>query len=92
MALAAARPASAARWWRLPLWGAEVRAFTVDPFEPDVIYLGTSRGNFYGSTDGGVSWKALHDGPGFTGYVGQEFVPKRDPMTSLAQAVKLCNV
>jgi photosystem II stability/assembly factor-like uncharacterized protein len=69
MALAAARPAAAARWWRLPLWGAEVRAFAVDPFEPGVIYLGTSRGNFYGSTDGGGSWKALHDGPGFTGYV-----------------------
>jgi len=29
---------------------------------------------------------------GFTGYVGQEFVPKNDPLKSLAEAVKLCDV
>ena len=29
---------------------------------------------------------------GFTGYVAHEFVPKRDPLTSLAQAVKICDV
>jgi len=29
---------------------------------------------------------------GFTGYVAHEFVPKRDPVTSLAQAVKICDV
>jgi hydroxypyruvate isomerase len=29
---------------------------------------------------------------GFQGYVGQEFVPRRDPLTSLAEAVRLCNV
>jgi len=29
---------------------------------------------------------------GFTGYVAHEFVPKRDPLTSLAEAVKLCDV
>lgn len=29
---------------------------------------------------------------GYTGYVGQEFIPARDPLTSLAQAVKLCDV
>jgi hydroxypyruvate isomerase len=29
---------------------------------------------------------------GFTGYVGQEFVPRRDPLASLAEAVRLCNV
>ncbi len=29
---------------------------------------------------------------GFTGFVGQEFLPKRDPLTSLAQAAKLCDV
>jgi photosystem II stability/assembly factor-like uncharacterized protein len=68
----------AARWWRLPLWGAEVRAFAVDPFEPEV-YLGTSRGNFYGSTDGGATWKALHSGPAFPGYVVTALVA--DPTT-----------
>ena len=29
---------------------------------------------------------------GYKGYVGQEFIPKRDPMTSLRQAVKICDV
>ena len=29
---------------------------------------------------------------GFTGYVAQEFVPTRDPRTSLAEAVRLCRV
>ena len=29
---------------------------------------------------------------GYTGYVAQEFIPTRDPMTSLAQAVQLCDV
>lgn len=29
---------------------------------------------------------------GFNGYVGQEFVPRRDPLKSLAQAVALCDV
>jgi hydroxypyruvate isomerase len=29
---------------------------------------------------------------GYTGYVGQEFVPKRDPMASLKQAVQICDV
>jgi len=29
---------------------------------------------------------------GFTGYVAHEFIPKRDPLTSLVQAVKLCDV
>jgi len=29
---------------------------------------------------------------GFTGFVGQEFVPKRDPLTSLKQAYEICDV
>jgi len=29
---------------------------------------------------------------GFKGYVGQEFIPKRDPLTSLAQAAQICDV
>ena len=30
--------------------------------------------------------------PASTGYVAHEFVPTRDPLTSLAEAVKLCTV
>jgi len=29
---------------------------------------------------------------GYKGYVGQEFIPTRDPAEGLAQAVALCNV
>ena len=29
---------------------------------------------------------------GFAGYVAQEFVPTKDPRTSLAEAVKICRV
>jgi hydroxypyruvate isomerase len=29
---------------------------------------------------------------GFTGYVGQEFVPKRDPLPSMKQAFEICDV
>lgn len=29
---------------------------------------------------------------GFTGYLAQEFIPRRDPLTSLRQAVELCDV
>ena len=29
---------------------------------------------------------------GYQGYVGQEFIPERDKIASLAQAVRLCDV
>ena len=29
---------------------------------------------------------------GYKGYVGQEFIPTRDPLDSLAEAVKVCDV
>jgi hydroxypyruvate isomerase len=29
---------------------------------------------------------------GYTGYVGQEFIPKRDPLTSLKEAFAICDV
>jgi photosystem II stability/assembly factor-like uncharacterized protein len=64
----AAPAASAAAWWRLPVWGAEVRAFALDPFEPGVLYCGTSRGNFYVSKDAGGAWEPLKAGPAFPGY------------------------
>ncbi len=69
---------AAATWWRLPVWGAEVRVFAVDPFESGRVYCGTSRGNFYGSTDGGATWTPLRPGPAFPGYVVSGLVP--DPL------------
>ena len=29
---------------------------------------------------------------GYTGYVAKEFIPTRDPIQSLRQAVKICDV
>lgn len=34
--------------------------------------------------------KAIADA-GYTGYIGQEFIPRRDPMTSLRRAVEVCD-
>ncbi|HEY2797995.1 MAG TPA: hypothetical protein VGK26_08915 [Thermoanaerobaculia bacterium] len=64
----ATRSLSAASWWRLPVWGAEVRSFAVDPFEAGTVYCGTSRGNFYLSKDDGATWEALRSGPAFPGF------------------------
>ena len=79
MLVLASAPVPAATWWRLPVWGAEVRLFAVDPFESNRVYCGTSRGNFYGSTDGGASWAPLRAGPAFPGYVVSGLVA--DPVT-----------
>jgi photosystem II stability/assembly factor-like uncharacterized protein len=65
----AAGPAAAATWWRLPIWGADVRIFAADPFQQGAIFCGTARGNFYGSNDAGASWAPLRQGPAFPGYV-----------------------
>jgi len=39
----------------------------------------------------GAICRAIADA-GFTGFVGQEFVPTRDPMTSLREAIAICDV
>ncbi len=74
---ALSRSGAAATWWRLPVWGAEVRVLTSDPFESRTVYCGTSRGNFYGSADGGATWKSLRAGPAFPGYVVTGLVADR---------------
>lgn len=76
--LAAAPAVQAASWWRLPVWGAEIRVFAIDPFQRQVLYCGTSRGNFYGSTDAGASWTPLRQGAAFPGYVATGLVADPD--------------
>ncbi len=71
------RSGGAATWWRLPVWGAEVRVLTLDPFDGRTVYCGTSRGNFYGSEDAGATWKSLRAGPAFPGYVVTGLVADR---------------
>jgi photosystem II stability/assembly factor-like uncharacterized protein len=65
-------------WWRLPVWGADVRDFAVDPFQPGHVTLGTARGNFYGSDDGGETWKPLRPGRPFPGFVVAALVADPD--------------
>ena len=42
-----------------------------------------------------VNWRGVMKGiadTGYSGYVAHEFLPTRDPLTSLRQAVDLCDV
>jgi len=42
-----------------------------------------------------INYKAVMKaiaGTGYSGFVGQEFIPKRDPLTSLRQAIEICDV
>ena len=46
-----------AQWRRAGLHGADVRALIADPTDPDVLYLGTSGGEVYVSTDAAKTWE-----------------------------------
>jgi len=59
----------AAQWRRAGLFGADVRALIADPANPDILYLGTSGGEVYISTDGARSWSAPRSGSPFPSYV-----------------------
>jgi len=61
-------PASA-QWRRGGLFGADVRALIADPSDPDTLYLGTSGGEVYVSTDGAKSWTTPRNGIPFPGHV-----------------------
>ncbi len=39
----------------------------------------------------GIGFPAIVE-TGFKGYVGQEFIPKKEPFTSLTEAVEICDV
>jgi photosystem II stability/assembly factor-like uncharacterized protein len=57
------------QWRRAALFGADVRALLVDPDDPDTLYLGTSGGEIYVSSDGARSWTNPFHGVPFPGYV-----------------------
>ncbi|HVS30172.1 MAG TPA: hypothetical protein VMS98_01840 [Thermoanaerobaculia bacterium] len=75
--VAAALPLSA-QWRRAGLHGADVRALIVDPGNPDVLYLGTSGGEVYVSSDGAKTWSTPRNGVPFPGYVVDNLLVDRD--------------
>ncbi|MBZ5521269.1 MAG: transcriptional regulator [Acidobacteriia bacterium] len=52
----AAGLASAQQWKPLGPDGGDVRSFAYDPRDPNRVFLGTSAGRLYLSTDGGMTW------------------------------------
>jgi photosystem II stability/assembly factor-like uncharacterized protein len=63
-----------AQWWRGGLHGADVRALIVDPKDPEMLFLGTSGGEVYVSTDGAQTWTTPRGGIPFPGYVVDNLV------------------
>ncbi len=66
-----------AQWRRANLYGADVRALIIDPSNPDTLYLGTSGGEVYVSTDGAKTWQNPRRGVPFPGYVVDNLVLDR---------------
>ena len=70
-------PASA-QWRRGGIFGADVRALIADPNDPDTLYLGTSGGEVYVSTDAAKSWTTPRNGIPFPGHVVDNLVLDRN--------------
>jgi photosystem II stability/assembly factor-like uncharacterized protein len=65
LALCCASAAWAGQWTALGPDGGDVRSLAYDPQNPDHIFLGTSTGTLFSSTDGGHSWSRFaHLGSG----------------------------
>ena len=67
-----------AQWRRAGLHGADVRALIADPSNPDVLFLGTSGGEIYVSTDAAESWTNPRGSVPFPGYVVDNLVIDRE--------------
>src|SRR5438067_1900105 len=66
-----------AQWRRANLYGADVRALIIDPASPDTVYVGTSGGEVYASSDGAHTWRNPRGGVPFPGYVVDNLVIDR---------------
>jgi photosystem II stability/assembly factor-like uncharacterized protein len=67
-------PAAGSTWSRAGLFGADVRALVADPRNPERLYLGTSQGEVYVSTDSGASWSNPRGSVPFPGHVVENLV------------------
>jgi len=68
---------AAAQWRRANLYGADIRALIVDPADPDTLYIGTSGGEVYVSTDAAKSWTNPRGSVEFPGYIVDNLVIDR---------------
>ncbi len=59
-----AAPERVARFERLGPFGGDVRSLLISFADPERVYLGTSDGQIYRSSDGGESWTRIHPGIG----------------------------
>jgi photosystem II stability/assembly factor-like uncharacterized protein len=55
------------RWEITGPWGGDVRSLVVSPDNPDLLYLGTSDGQIFRSTDAAATWHRLKPGLGKPG-------------------------
>jgi photosystem II stability/assembly factor-like uncharacterized protein len=69
-------------WVTLGPEGGDARSLAYDPSSPDRIYLGTSSGDLFLSTDNGASWSQLaHLGSGFDFVLDSIAVDPKSPST-----------
>jgi len=72
--------AFAAPWVSLGPEGGDARSLAYDPSSPDRIYLGTSSGELFLSTDNGSTWaRFAHLGPGFDYVLDSIAINQKDP-------------
>lgn len=77
----------AGQWTALGPDGGDVRSLSHDPRNPDHIYLGTSTGCIFESTDGGHSWAHLaHLGSGDDYVIDHLSFDPKNPQTMYAAA------
>jgi len=68
-------------------WGGDVRALVASPADSNLLYLGTSDGQIFRSTDGARTWQRLHPGIEKRGLsVDHIIIDPRDPSTMYAGA------
>jgi photosystem II stability/assembly factor-like uncharacterized protein len=78
-------PAAAQAWRAMGPPGGDVRALAADPHDSKQLYLGTTDGHIFGSTDGGERWEILgRAGAGQDGVVTAILVDPRNTRTLYA--------